>query len=35
MKFTGHADLATIMRYLSPAEGDETQKKVTAIDWGF
>lgn len=35
MKFTGHDDLATIMRYLSPAEGQETQDKINSIAWGF
>lgn len=35
MKYTGHEDLATVMRYLVPAEGEETQKKITSIAWGF
>ena len=33
MQYTGHADLATVMRYLSPAEGTETQNKINAIAW--
>lgn len=33
MSFTGHEDLATVMRYLSPAEGAETQSKINAIQW--
>jgi integrase len=35
MKYTGHEDLATVMRYLSPAELPETQQKINAIDWGY
>jgi integrase len=34
MRYTGHSDLATVMRYLSPAELPDTQKKVNAIAWG-
>ncbi len=34
MEYTGHEDLATVLRYLSPAELPETQDKVNAIDWG-
>jgi integrase len=33
MKYTGHEDLETILRYLAPAEGAETQAKVNAIVW--
>jgi integrase len=33
MKYTGHADLATIMRYLAPAELSETQEKINSIAW--
>jgi integrase len=34
MQYTGHSDLATVMRYLSPAELPDTQKKVNSINWG-
>jgi integrase len=34
MEYTGHEDLATVLRYLSPAELPDTQEKVNAIDWG-
>ena len=34
MQYTGHADMATVMRYLSPAELPDTQKKVNSIAWG-
>jgi integrase len=34
MKYTGHSDLATVMRYLSPAELPDTQKKINSIKWG-
>ena len=33
MKYTGHEDLETILRYLAPAESAETQAKVNAIIW--
>lgn len=33
MMYTGHSDLATVMRYLAPAELPETQQKVNAIQW--
>ena len=33
MQYTGHSDLATVMRYLAPAELPDTQKKVNAIQW--
>jgi integrase len=33
MKYSGHEDLATILRYLAPAETPETQAKVNAIVW--
>jgi integrase len=33
MQYTGHSDLATVMRYLSPAELPDTQTKVNAIQW--
>jgi integrase len=33
MKYTGHADLSTIMRYLAPAELSETQEKINSIAW--
>jgi integrase len=33
MQYTGHADMATIMRYLSPAELPDTQKKINSIAW--
>jgi integrase len=34
MGYTGHADLATIMRYLAPAELPDTQSKINSIAWG-
>jgi integrase len=34
MKYTGHADMETIMRYLSPAGLPDTQKKINSIAWG-
>jgi hypothetical protein len=34
MQFTGHADLATIMRYLAPAELPDTQMRIKSIAWG-
>jgi integrase len=33
MKYTGHADMATVLRYLSTAEGAETQEKINNITW--
>ena len=33
MKYTGHEDLETVLRYLAPAESTETQAKVNAIVW--
>lgn len=33
MEYTGHANLATVLRYLSPAEGAETQNKINSIAW--
>ncbi len=33
MKYTGHEDMETIMRYLAPAEAPETQKKINSIAW--
>jgi len=33
MKYSGHEDLETILRYLAPAESAETQAKVNAIIW--
>jgi integrase len=33
MKFSGHSDLESVMRYLRPAEGKEVQAKVNAIQW--
>jgi integrase len=33
MKYTGHADMATALRYLSTAEGAETQEKINSIAW--
>jgi integrase len=33
MKYTGHADMATVLRYLSTAEGSETQSKINSIAW--
>jgi integrase len=33
MKYTGHADMATVLRYLSTAEGTETQNKINSIKW--
>jgi integrase len=34
MLYTGHEDLATVMRYLAPAELHETESKINSIDWG-
>jgi len=33
MKYTGHENLETVLRYLAPAENAETQTKVNAIVW--
>jgi integrase len=33
MRYTGHSDLATVMRYLLPAELPDTQKKINSIAW--
>lgn len=33
MKYTGHADMATVLRYLSTAESSETQSKINSIVW--
>jgi integrase len=33
MQYTGHTDMETVLRYLSPAEGAETQTRINAIDW--
>jgi hypothetical protein len=33
MQYTGHEDLETVLRYLAPAEGAETQTKINAIVW--
>jgi hypothetical protein len=33
-QWTGHADMATVMRYLSPAELPDTQSKINSIAWG-
>ena len=33
MKYTGHEDMETIMRYLKPAETMETQEKINSIVW--
>ena len=34
MSYSGHSDIETLMRYLSPAELPETQEKVNAINFG-
>lgn len=34
MKLSGHSDLASVMRYLSPASDDAVQRQVSAIAWG-
>lgn len=34
MKYTGHADLATVLLYLEAAELPETQTKINTINWG-
>jgi integrase len=34
MKLSGHADLASVMRYLSPADDETVQNKVNGISWG-
>jgi integrase len=33
MQYTGHTDMETVLRYLSPAEGTDTQDKINAIAW--
>ncbi len=33
MKFSGHADLASVMRYLAPASDDAIHKHIAAIHW--
>jgi integrase len=33
MTYTGHADMETVLRYLSSAEGADTQDKINAIVW--
>jgi integrase len=34
MKLSGHADLASVMRYLSPASDEAVRKGVDAVTWG-
>ena len=33
MSYTGHADMATVMRYLTPAGDAHTQSKINSIEW--
>jgi integrase len=33
MEYTGHADMETVMRYLSPAESSVMQSKISSIAW--
>ena len=33
MSYTGHSDMATVMRYLAGADDEPMQKKVSAIQW--
>lgn len=33
MKLSGHSDLASVMRYLSPAEDDAVKAKVNSMKW--
>jgi integrase len=33
MSYTGHADLATVMKYLSPQGAESMQQKVSSIQW--
>jgi len=33
MEYTGHEDLATVLRYLAPADDIPMQQKVSAISW--
>lgn len=33
MEYTGHADMDTVLRYLSAAEGKDTQQKINSIVW--
>jgi integrase len=34
MSFTGHSNMETVMRYLSPAKASSMQQKVSAMRWG-
>lgn len=34
MKLSGHSDLESVMRYLSPAEDEAVKERVGAINWG-
>jgi integrase len=34
MRLSGHSDLASVMRYLSPADNDIVRKSVNGIEWG-
>jgi integrase len=33
MAYTGHADLATVLRYLAPAEDAPMQSRISSIEW--
>jgi integrase len=33
MKYTGHEDMATVMRYLTPAQDAQTRSKINSIRW--
>jgi hypothetical protein len=33
MKFSGHSDLASVMRYLAPAEDEAIKAQVNAVKW--
>jgi integrase len=33
MSYTGHADMATVMRYLTPSDNDHTVSKINSIQW--
>jgi integrase len=33
MDYTGHTDMATVLRYLAAAEGKDTQAKINSIAW--
>jgi len=35
MAFTGHEDLATVLRYLAPAGDQPMQAKISKIAWGI